>query len=123
MADHATIVAAQAPPNVPEPRPMGSRDVLRIPDFRRLFLAQAVSDIGDGMTYLALYLLVMELTGSTAAIAFISILVAIPPVTIGLFAGAYADRLDRRRIMLVADTLRGVIVLCLVLFPGPATLR
>ena len=103
-------------------RALGARDVLRIPDFRRLFLAQAISDIGDGMTFLALYLLVLDLTASTAAIAFVSILVALPPVTIGLVAGAYADRLDRRRIMLVADTLRAGIVLSLVLFPSPSTL-
>ena len=45
------------------------------------------------MTYLALFLLVLDLTGSTAALALISILVALPPVTIGLFAGAFADRL------------------------------
>jgi MFS family permease len=108
--------------DLPAPRAMGSRDVLRIPDFRRLFLAQAISDIGDGMTYLALYLLVLDLTASTAAIALISILVAVPPVTIGLFAGAYADRLDRRRIMLASDTLRAALVLSLVVFGGPATL-
>ena len=86
------------------------RDLLRIPDFRRLYLAQAISDLGDGMTYLALFLLVLNLTGSTAAIALMSILVALPPVTIGLFAGAYADRHDRRRIMLVSDALRAVVV-------------
>ena len=59
------------------------------------------------MTYLALFLLVLDLTGSTAAIALMSILVALPPVTIGLFAGAWADRPDRRRIMIVADTPAG----------------
>ncbi len=104
------------------PRSLGARDVLRIGDFRRLFAAQAISDIGDGMTFLALYFLVLDLTGSTAAIALISILVAIPPVTIGLFAGAYADRLDRRRIMLVSDTLRAGLVLSLVLLPTAETL-
>ena len=91
------------------------RGLLRIPDFRRLYLAQAISDIGDGMTYLALFLLVLDLTGSTAAIALMSILVALPPVTVGLFAGAYADRHDRRRIMLVSDTLRAVVVLGMLL--------
>jgi MFS family permease len=94
---------------------VGIRALLRIPDFRRLYLAQAISDIGDGMTYLALFLLVLDLTGSTAAIALMSILVALPPVTIGLFAGAYADRHDRRRIMLVSDTLRAVVVLGMLL--------
>ena len=59
------------------------------------------------MTYLALFLLVLDLTGSTAAIALMSILVALPPVTVGLFAGAWADRHDRRRIMIASDTPAG----------------
>jgi MFS transporter, DHA3 family, macrolide efflux protein len=94
---------------------VGVRALLGIPDFRRLYLAQAISDIGDGMTYLALFLIVLNLTGSAAAIALMSILVALPPVTVGLFAGAYADRHDRRRIMLVSDTLRAFVVLAMVL--------
>jgi MFS family permease len=103
--------------DVPAPVPpaIGVRDLLRIPDFRRLYLAQAISDIGDGMTYLALFLLVLNLTGSTAAIALMSILVALPPVTVGLFAGAYADRHDRRRIMIGSDALRAVVVVAMVL--------
>jgi MFS family permease len=90
---------------------LGARDVLRIPDFRRLFVAQAISDVGDGLTFLTLLLTVNQLTHSTAALAIMSIAVALPPVTIGLVAGAYADRLDRRRIMLISDTLRGALVL------------
>jgi MFS family permease len=95
-----------------ESRPaIGAREVLRIPDFRRLFVAQSISDVGDGLTLLTLLLLVNQLTHSTAALAIMAIAVALPPVTIGLVAGAYADRLDRRRIMLVSDTLRGILVL------------
>ena len=101
--------------DVPAAPHVGVRDLLRIPDFRRLYLAQAISDLGDGMTYLALFLLVLDLTGSAAAIALMSILVALPPVTVGLFAGAYADRHDRRRIMVVSDTLRAVVVLAMLL--------
>ncbi|HEY4189079.1 MAG TPA: MFS transporter [Candidatus Limnocylindrales bacterium] len=101
---------------------VGVRDLLRIPDFRRLYLAQSISDIGDGMTYLALFLLVLHLTGSTAAIALMSILVALPPVTVGLFAGAWADRHDRRRIMIASDSLRAVVVLAMVLAATSAAL-
>ena len=90
---------------------VGAREVLRIPAFRRLWLAQAVSDIGDGLTMLTLLLLVNELTGSTLALAAVSIALAIPPLTIGLVAGTYADRYDRRRIMIAADLLRAVVVL------------
>jgi MFS family permease len=107
--------------DVPIVRSPGVRDLLRLPDFRRLYVAQAVSDLGDGMTYLALFLLVLDLTGSTAAIALMAILVALPPVTVGLFAGAFADRHDRRRIMIVSDSLRAVVVAGMVLAAGTDT--
>jgi MFS transporter, DHA3 family, macrolide efflux protein len=93
------------------PAALSARDVLRIPNYRRLWLGQLVSDAGDGLTNLALLLLVNHLTGSTAAIAAMAICLAIPPLTIGLFAGAYVDRADRRRIMLASDLLRAVTVL------------
>jgi MFS family permease len=89
----------------------GTRALLRLRDFRLLFAAQAISDVGDGLTYLSLFLLVNQLTHSAAALAVMSIAIALPAMTLGLFAGAYADRLDRRRIMLVSDTLRGLLVL------------
>ena len=93
------------------PRPMSAGDVLRIPSYRRLWLGQLVSEAGDGLTNLTLLLLVNHLTGSTAAIAAMAICLAIPPMTIGLFAGAYVDRADRRRIMLASDLLRAIVVL------------
>jgi MFS family permease len=93
------------------PRPLSARDVLRIPDFRKLWLGQLVSEAGDGLTNLALLVLVNHLTGSTAALAAMAIVLAIPPLTIGLIAGAYVDRADRRRIMLASDLLRAGTVL------------
>ncbi len=99
--------------DVPVERAFGVRDLLRLRDYRRLYLAQAISDVGDGMTYLALFLVVLEMTGSPAAIALMSILVALPPVTIGLLAGAWADRSDRRRIMIGSDVLRSGVVLAI----------
>jgi MFS family permease len=97
------------------PVPLSARDVLAIPDFRRLWAAQGISDIGDGLTLLTLLLLVNQLGGSTMALAAVAIVLAIPPLTIGLVAGSYADRWDRRRIMLVSDGLRAVVVLGFVL--------
>lgn len=97
------------------PRPLTARDVLRIPNYRRLWLGQLVSEAGDGLTNLALLLLVNHLTGSTAALAAMAIVLAVPPLTIGLVAGAYVDRADRRRIMLASDLLRAVTVLGFVL--------
>ena len=96
------------------PASLGNRAVLRLPEFRKLFVAQAVSDIGDGMTFMALLLLVNELTHSTLALAVLSIAVAVPSMVGGVFAGAYADRLDRRRIMIASDSLRALLVLLFV---------
>jgi MFS family permease len=94
---------------------LGTRDVLRLPDFRRLWVAQSISDLGDGMTLTALLLLITTLGASTTTLAILSIALAVPTVTFGLVAGAVADRYDRRRIMLVSDTLRAGLVASFVL--------
>ena len=99
----------------PSARQLSSREVVRIRDFRLIWLAQFVSDIGDGLANLALLLLVNALTGSTAALALMAVVLAVPPMTIGLVAGAYVDRWDRRRIMLASDALRAVLVLGFIL--------
>jgi MFS transporter, DHA3 family, macrolide efflux protein len=93
------------------PAALGNRAILRIPDFRKLFVAQGISDIGDGMTFMALLLLVNALTHSTVALAALSIAVAVPSMVGGIFAGAIADRFDRRRIMIASDTVRALLVL------------
>ena len=52
---------------------MGIRAILRLPDFRRLLIAQAISDFGDGLTLLTLMLLVNTMTGgSTLALAAVA---------------------------------------------------
>lgn len=96
-----------------EPRPanLGIRAVLRLHDFRQVWLAQAISDVGDGTTFLLLLLVVNELTGSTTALAIMSIALVVPRLTVGLVAGVYVDRWNRRRVMLASDLLRAAIVL------------
>ena len=95
----------------PKPVSMGVRDVLRIPSYRSLIGGQAVSDVGDGITLLLLLLVINQLTGSTAALALMAIAEAVPHFTVGLVAGVYVDRWNRRTVMLVADLLRAVIVI------------
>ena len=102
-------------PTAGQPAAMGNRAVLRLPEFRKLFAAQAISDAGDGMTFMALLFLVNALTHSTAAIAGLSIAIAVPAMVGGLFAGALADRFDRRRIMIASDAVRALLVLGFVL--------
>jgi|FLYN01.1.fsa_nt_gi MFS family permease len=97
-------------------------DVLRIRNFRLLWLGQVISDFGDSLTMVALLILVNRLTGSTAAMAAMAIVLAVPQVTLGLIAGVYVDRLDRKRIMIVSDLLRGIMVLGFTLVASPERL-
>jgi MFS family permease len=97
-----------------KPAALGLRGVLAIRDYKRIAAAQFVSDFGDALTNLAVLLVVNELTGSVAALALMAIVLAVPPLTIGIVAGAWVDRLEPRRIMLVADALRAALVLGLV---------
>ncbi len=92
-------------------RTLSARDVLRIADFRRIWAAQAISDLGDGMTSLALLLVVTLLTGSTAALAVMAISLAVPAIVVGPVAGVFVDRWDRRRVMLASDLIRAAVVL------------
>src|SRR6267154_17492 len=91
--------------------PGPARIALRNPDFRRLWLAQGVSQVGDSLTALALILTVNMLTGSTSMIATLAVVLSLPQLGLGLFAGVMVDRWDRRRTMLASDLARGVLML------------
>ncbi len=92
----------------------GLRGLLAIPDFRRLWLAQVVSDVGDNLTLITLLFLVQRLTGSTVALAGLAIALAVPSLVFGVISGVFVDRWDRRIVMIVSDVMRGVVVLGLV---------
>jgi len=93
--------------------------VLANPRFRNLWLAEAISQVGDGLTSLALLVVIHRLTGSTAALAAMAITNSLPQLLFGLHAGVIVDRMDRRRLMIASDLIRGAAVLSLVLVRRP----
>lgn len=100
-----------------EPSP-SARALLALPNFRRLWLAQLISDFGNGLTTITLIIVVTALTHSTAAVAGMAFAVTVPQVIFGLAAGVFVDRLDRQRLMVASDLLRALLVLGFI----PATL-
>ena len=66
--------------------------VLRHTDFRRLFLGQSASAIGDQVVIIALALYVTQRTGSAADLGFILAAQSVPLVALLLFGGVWADR-------------------------------
>ncbi|MGA1106355.1 MAG: MFS transporter, partial [Ilumatobacteraceae bacterium] len=75
----------------------------------RLFLGGLfVSQIGAWVQYTALAIVVDRLTGSTTAIGVLTALQFGPLLVLGAWAGAFADRVDRRRIVLITQGLLAV---------------
>jgi MFS transporter, DHA3 family, macrolide efflux protein len=89
--------------------------VFRNRRFRLLWIAQLVSTIGDSLIDIAAAILVYRVTGSALAVGLVLMATAGPALLLGLFAGVVVDRYDRKRIMVVADVLRGLVVLAIPL--------
>ena len=78
-------------------------------DFRRLFLASAISLGGDWFLFVALGGLLLEATGKATAVGFMIFAQEVPVFLATPWAGWLADRLDRRRLMIACDLARTVI--------------
>src|SRR6266487_4365701 len=91
------------------------RELLARPAFRRLVIGQAISGFGDWMTTVALIVLVLKVTGSSAAAGGILGLRLLPSLVAGPIAAQVSRRIGRRRAMLAMDAVRVVIVVMLPL--------
>jgi MFS family permease len=91
------------------------RDVFGEAEFRRLWLAQILSVTGDQLARVALTVLVYDRTRS-ALLAAVTFAASVLPAFIGgVTLSGLADRLPRRRVMIVADLISGALVACMVL--------
>lgn len=88
-------------------------------EFRMLWLGQVVSQMGDWFDTIAVYTIVLRLTGSGRAVALIMVARFLPSVVMGPLSGVVADRFSRRTIMITADLLRAVVVLGFLLVRRP----
>jgi len=88
-------------------------------NFRLLWLGQVVSQLGDWFNTVAVYALLLELTGSATAVAWMMVVQLLPIAVFGPAAGVLVDRVDRIRLMIAADLVRGVAILGLLFVRGP----
>ncbi|MGV9324250.1 MFS transporter [Streptosporangium sandarakinum] len=91
--------------------PNPTNDAAKLPTgFGRLWSAQTVSSLGDGVTHAALPLLTVTLTRDPMALAVVTAAGTLPWLLFGVLGGALVDRWDRRRTMWVTDTARAVLL-------------
>jgi MFS transporter, ENTS family, enterobactin (siderophore) exporter len=124
-SDLAAPVDADAPTAGLEDVAAGDSTTLplaRNRDFRAFVLAEGISSIGDSVSFTALPLLVLALTGSGFAMGIVGALQTLPDLVFGLVAGAIADRSDQKRMMIVTDLGRAALTALIplsVLLNGP----
>ena len=90
-------------------------------NFRRLWAAQIVSELGDWFYTLAIYSLLLELTGRASSVAFALVLQVLPQTFISPTTGVVNDRVRRKLVMITADLARFAIVLCMLFVRSPGT--
>ena len=73
------------------------------PDFRRLWASSVISRFGSMLTYIAAPFQIKEITGSFVAVGILGVVEVIPLIIFGLYGGALADRLDRKKIVLLCE--------------------
>jgi MFS family permease len=88
-------------------------------NYRRLWLARVVSNLGDWFNLLASAALISNLTGAGTAVSYLFLARLLPVFVMSPVAGVFADRYERRAIMILADVLRAVTVLCFLLVRRP----
>ncbi len=88
-------------------------------NYRNLWLARVVSNLGDWFNLLASAALISQLTGSGTALSYLFLARLLPYFVMSPFAGVFADRYERRAIMIVTDVLRAITVLCFLLIRSP----
>ena len=81
------------------------------PNYRRFWFSGVVSQVGDWFNYIAIFVLLTELTGSGRAVSWFLIAKFLPTAILGPMAGVVADRFSRKTILITCDLMRGVVVL------------
>src|SRR5882672_3975572 len=90
-------------------------------NFRRLWGAQVVSEIGDWFYTLAIYTLLLQLTGHAGSVALALVLQVLPQTLAGPTAGVVNDRLKRKHVMIAADLIRFIVVLAMLFVRSKST--
>ncbi|GAA0546770.1 MFS transporter [Actinomadura livida] len=95
------------------------REVFAVGEFRALWLAQALSFVGDQLAQVALAVLVYDHTKSPLLTALVYALTYLPPIVGGPVLSGLADLFPRRTVMIVCDVVRAGLVALMAVVPMP----
>jgi DHA3 family macrolide efflux protein-like MFS transporter len=110
VADPVTAEAEEIALAIAEVPSKRAWSLLRRPDFRKLYFAVAVSELGDALHYIALMWVALVKGGAWGVIA-VRLADSLPAFVFGFHGGAAADRWNRKRMMIGADLVRAVVLI------------
>jgi len=84
-------------------------------NFRLLWSAQVISEVGDWLYAVVLYSLLLQMTGRAESVGIALVLQLLPQLVVSPMAGVINDRLSRKRVMIASDVARAVIIAAMVL--------
>lgn len=86
-------------------------------NIKKLIVSSTVSDIGNWINRIAVLTLVLEIYNKTSSTSMVSIAMTLPTLLFGFLAGKLADSGNKKKIMLISDMTRAVLVCLIALFP------
>ncbi len=86
------------------------KPLMKYRDFRLLYIGQFLSFMGSMVSYVAIPYQVYELTKDNKIVGFVSLAQLIPVLLFGIIGGAYADRLNRRKLLLISEVLMCIFI-------------
>ena len=84
-------------------------------DFKKFWIGQTISNLGSSFTQWAIPLLVYQLTHSAVSLGIATAATFVPYLLFGLLIGAWMDRVDRKKAMIVLDSLNAIVILSIPL--------
>lgn len=81
------------------------------PNYRRLWLAQVISEMGDWFNQVAAFTVAIYYTHSALAVTWVLISQTVPSVVIGPLAGVVLDRVNRKQALVISDVVRALVAL------------
>ena len=115
--DTQTPTAGSAPAAIPARDTASTEQFARSPatrlrnnrNFNIFWIGQTLSGVGDAVALIAMPLLVLRVTGSVARMGAVTAVVGVAMLVAGIVAGPIADRVDRRRLMILCDLARMIV--------------
>ncbi len=119
----APIVGGAIAPPAPTASRQGTFAALQFRDYRLLWWGMIVSNIGTWMQMVAQGYLVYQMTHSPFALGLVGFVRAVPVFGFSLFAGVVADRVDRRRLLIVTQSLAALFALALAILTSTGVIQ